>query len=106
MLDINETMYLIACHLIISDKEINSKEVETLDEFLNFKKTNQLLEEQHNIFSDSDKKIAFSTLLLSLSSFNYNEERKRNFLQLLCRIAFSDGFVSVGEKKILNLSSG
>lgn len=64
---LDEIVYLIGCYLITADKEINTKEIEALDFYLQGDKNKCLIRKQHEIFSDAEEKTSLANLLLSLS---------------------------------------
>ena len=57
-----ETLFLIGCYLVVSDKEINALEVEVLDDLLRGHQDPKLEENRGLIFSDAENKPNYYTL--------------------------------------------
>lgn len=89
---------LIAVHIIVSDKEIDNKELEVLYNYNN--DCIEIENEINDIYSDSDNKISLENLLAQLA--NYPNEIILEAYQLFLEVIYSDGYYDRNEKEILN----
>ncbi len=99
---LDEIVYLIGCYLITADKEINTKEIEALDFYLQGDKNKCLIRKQHEIFSDAEEKTSLANLLLSLSGYNCSSEKRKDILRFFVRMSFVDGYISPEERDLIN----
>lgn len=102
MNELDEIVYLIGCYLITADKEINTKEIEALDFYLQGDKNKDLIRKQHEIFSDAEEKTSLANLLLSLSGYNCSNEKRKDILRFFVRMSFVDGYISPEERDLIN----
>lgn len=102
MNELDEIVYLIGCYLITADKEINTKEIEALDFYLQGDKNKCLIRKQHEIFSDAEEKTSLANLLLSLSGYNCSSEKRKDILRFFVRMSFVDGYISPEERDLIN----
>lgn len=102
MNELDEIVYLIGCYLITADKEINTKEIEALDFYLQGDKNKDLIRKQHEIFSDAEEKTSLANLLLSLSGYNCSSEKRKDILRFFFRMSFVDGYISPEERDLIN----
>ena len=102
MNELDEIVYLIGCYLITADKEINTKEIEALDFYLQGDKNKDLIRKQHEIFSDAEEKTSLANLLLSLSGYNCSSEKRKDILRFFVRMSFVDGYISPEERDLIN----
>ena len=96
-----ELSYLLGCHSVVSDKEINALEVEVLNSYLSPKKDSWLYEEQKKIFSDDKKQWRVADILKELKLLNLNYEQKIEIIELLVRVGFGDYHFATAEKKLV-----
>ena len=101
-MDYKEIAYLLGCYEIIADKEINALEVATLDKYLPASKESPVYIKRQSIFSDADDKITINVLLKELKLCRLNSEQKVEIIQLLSRIAYSDGYLAAKEKILVD----
>ncbi len=99
---LDEIVYLIGCYLITADKEINTKEIEALDFYLQGDKNKCLIRKQHEFFSDAEEKTSLANLLLSLSGYNCSSEKRKDILRFFVRMSFVDGYISPEERDLIN----
>lgn len=66
-------VFLLACHLIVADGEINTKEISVLENYLNVDNTKELSIEKQKIFSDDENKKSIEELLLELKGEQLTE---------------------------------
>lgn len=102
MNELDEIVYLIGYYLITADKEINTKEIEALDFYLQGDKNKCLIRKQHEIFSDAEEKTSLANLLLSLSGYNCSSEKRKDILRFFVRMSFVDGYISPEERDLIN----
>lgn len=102
MNELDEVVYLIGCYLITADKEINTKEIEALDFYLQGDKNKDLIRKQHEIFSDAEEKTSLANLLLSLSGYNCSNDKRKDILRFFVRMSFVDGYISPEERDLIN----
>lgn len=94
-------VFLLACHLIVSDGEINTKEISVLENYLNVDNTKELSIEKQKIFSDDENKKSIEELLLELKREQLTEEQKKEIIEFLSDIAFSDNYFSAQEQELI-----
>ena len=98
-----EIAYLLGCYVIIEDKEINSRELSVLNDFLPLQKDSQLYEERKKIFQDDETKISIKELLSKLSHLHLNKEESEKTYSfsrahIFCRLLYGfKGKKSCGE---------
>ena len=94
-------VFLLACHLIVADGEINTKEISVLENYLNVDNTKELSIEKQKIFSDDENKKSIEELLLELKGEQLTEEQKKEIIEILSDIAFSDNYISAQEQELI-----
>lgn len=94
-------IYLLGCYLIIADGEINTKEIGALESFLHIDSSNKLYAERQKIFSDEEDKISVDTLLSELKKQKLTEAKKKEAIEFLTEIAFSDSYMSAQERELI-----
>ena len=94
-------VFLLACHLIVADGEINTKEISVLENYLNVDNTKELSIEKQKIFSDDENKKSIEELLLELKGEQLTEEHKKEIIEILSDIAFSDNYISAQEQELI-----
>lgn len=94
-------VFLLACHLIVADGEINTKEISVLENYLNVDNTKELSIEKQKIFSDDENKKSIEELLLELKREQLTEEHKKEIIELFSDIAFSDNYLSAQEQELI-----
>ena len=94
-------VFLLACHLIVADGEINTKEISVLENYLNVDNTKELSIEKQKIFSDDENKKSIEELLLELKREQLTEEQKKEIIEFLSDIAFSDNYISAQEQELI-----
>ena len=94
-------VFLLACHLIVADGEINTKEISVLENYLNVDNTKELSIEKQKIFSDDENKKSIEELLLELKREQLTEEQKKEIIEFLSDIAFSDNYISTQEQELI-----
>ena len=94
-------VFLLACHLIVADGEINTKEISVLENYLNVDNTKELSIEKQKIFSDDENKKSIEELLLELKREQLTEEQKKEIIEILSDIAFSDNYISAQEQELI-----
>ncbi|MBP8016698.1 50S ribosome-binding GTPase [Candidatus Gracilibacteria bacterium] len=98
MNDFKNIISLIAIYIIITDKEIDNKEVAII---YNYNKNLVEIEDEiNNIYSDSENKILLDDLLHQLSTFSYDVILEA--YQLFLEVIYSDGYYAVNEKSTLD----
>lgn len=95
-----ETAYLLGCYVIIEDKEINSRELAILNDFLSLPKDSQLYEERRKIFQDDETKIPVKRLLDGLSYLHLNIEESEELVHFLVRISYADFYMDSKERNL------
>lgn len=94
-------VFLLTCHLIVADGEINTKEISVLENYLNVDNTKELSIEKQKIFSDDENKKSIEELLLELKREQLTEEQKKEIIEILSDIAFSDNYISAQEQELI-----
>ena len=109
-LNYKKIAYLLGCYVIIEDKEINSRELTVLNNFLPLQKDSQLYKERRKIFQDDETKIPIKKLIDELSHLHLNKEESEELVHFLARISFADFYMDSKERtlvekvaKILNI---
>lgn len=95
---IQEYKYLVCVHLIVSDDEIHSKELEFLNN-LSYDIGKDCKNEASKIMSDADDKIELSTLIDIFK--NESDLEKNNLIEILIQLSINDGFFHVKEKEFI-----
>lgn len=94
-------VFLLACHLIVADGEINTKEISVLENYLHVDNTQELYIEKQKIFSDDENKKSIEQLLHELKEEQLTEEHKKEIIEFLSDIAFSDNYISTQEQELI-----
>lgn len=94
-------VFLLACHLIVADGEINTKEISVLENYFHVDNSKELSIEKQKIFSDDENKKSIDELLLELKEEQLTEEHKKEIIELLSDIAFSDNYISAQEQELI-----
>ena len=94
-------VFLLACHLIVADGEINTKEISVLENYLHVDNTQELSIEKQKIFSDNENKKSIEQLLHELKEEQLTEEHKKEIIEFLSDIAFSDNYISTQEQELI-----
>ena len=94
-------VFLLACHLIVADGEINTKEISVLENYLHVDNTKELFIEKQKIFSDDENKKSIEQLLHELKEEQLTEEHKKEIIEILSDIAFSDNYISAQEQELI-----
>ena len=94
-------VFLLACHLIVADGEINTKEISVLENYLHVDNTQELYIEKQKIFSDDENKKSIEQLLHELKEEQLTEEHKKEIIEFLSDIAFSDNYISAQEQELI-----
>lgn len=94
-------VFLLACHLIVADGEINTKEISVLENSLHVDNTQELSIEKQKIFSDDENKKSIEQLLHELKEEQLTEEHKKEIIEFLSDIAFSDNYISTQEQELI-----
>ena len=94
-------VFLLACHLIVADGEINTKEISVLENYLHVDNTKELSTEKQKIFSDDENKKSIEQLLHELKEEQLTEEHKKEIIEILSDIAFSDNYISAQEQELI-----
>ena len=94
-------VFLLVCHLIVADGEINTKEISVLENYLHVDNTQELSIEKQKIFSDDENKKSIEQLLLELKEEQLTEEHKKEIIEFLSDIAFSDNYISAQEQELI-----
>lgn len=93
-----ELAFLISSYAIISDNEINDKELTVLNDI--YAPSSVLCDEQAKIFSDDENKISIDELLTQVK--NSDKEDIKLFFEHLFEIVYADGFFDQREKAFIN----
>jgi GTP-binding protein EngB required for normal cell division len=96
----DEIVYLIASHLIVSNGEINEKELDALSRNVEAPISDEVNGEQSKIFSDSEDKTSMSWLVSQIKCAR-NVDYDRLFSVML-DIAFSDDYYDDRERTFIN----
>ena len=95
-----EIAYLLGCYVIVEDKEINSRELAVLNDFLPLQKDNLLYEERRKIFQDDETKIPIKRLLDELSHLHLNKKESEDLIHFLVRISYADFYMDSKERNL------
>lgn len=95
-----EIAYLIGCYAIIEDKEINSRELSVLNDFLPLQKDSLLYAERKKIFQDDETKIPLRELLNKLSHLHLNKEKSEELVHFLVCISYADFYMDSKERNL------
>ena len=93
---------MLGCYMVIADKEINALELNVLDEFVFEDEESILSLQRGRVFSDSPEKESIEKLCNKLEYTHLSEEEKRQLIRFLAQIAYSDGYMTAEEKKLLD----
>lgn len=96
-----EIAYLIGCYAIIEDKEINSRELSVLNDFLPLQKDSLLYAERKKIFQDDETKIPLRELLNKLSHLHLNKEKSEELVHFLVCISYADFYMDSKERNLV-----
>lgn len=99
-LNYKEIAYLLACYTIIEDKEINSRELSVLNDFLPLQKDSLLYAERKKIFQDDETKIPLRELLNKLSHLHLNKEKSEELVHFLVCISYADFYMDSKERNL------
>lgn len=99
-LNYKEIAYLLGCYAIIEDKEINSRELSVLNDFLPLQKDSLLYAERKKIFQDDETKIPLKELVNKLSLLHLDKEKSEELVHFLVRISFADLYMDSNEKNL------
>lgn len=99
-LNYKEIAYLIGCYVIIEDKEINSRELFVLNNFLPLQKDSLLYAERKKIFQDDETKVPLSELIKELSHLHLDKEKSEELVHFLVRISYADFYMDSKERKL------
>ena len=99
-LNYKEIAYLIGCYVIIEDKEINSRELSVLNDFLPLQKDSLLYAERKKIFQDDETKIPLKELLNELSHLHLDKEKSEELVHILVRISYADFYMDSKERNL------
>ena len=109
-LNYKEIAYLLGCYEIVEDKEINSRELSVLNDFLPLQKDSMLYAERKKIFQDDETKIPLKDLVNKLSYSHLDKEKSEELVHFLVRISYADFYMDSKERtlaenvaKILNV---
>lgn len=94
--------YLLGCYMVVSDREINTVEVDILDKFLSVEQVEALSDQKQSILSDDENKPKLSHLLSDLKLMNISLHEKQEIVKILADIAYADDFLAEPEKSLLN----
>ena len=100
-LNYKEIAYLLACYAIIEDKEINSRELSVLNDFLPLQKDSLLYAERKKIFQDDETKIPLRELLNKLSHLHLNKEKSEELVHFLVCISYADFYMDSKERNLV-----
>ena len=99
-LNYKEIAYLIGCYAIIEDKEINSRELTVLNDFLPLQKDSLLYAERKKIFQDDETKIPLKELIDRSSHLHLNKEKSEELVHFLVRISYADFYMDSKERNL------
>jgi putative GTPase len=94
--------YLLGCYMIVSDREINTAEVDILEKFLPAEQTEELNTLKQLIFSDDEDRPELLDLLSELRLTNLTMQEKQEVVKILADIAYGDDFLAEQEKLLLD----
>lgn len=93
-LNINSITFLLGCHMVVADGEINAKEVAINESYPHDAKDE---EERSKIFSDAEDKITVSQLLENLRQLSLSQEERVRLIRHLISIGYGDGYYDPSE---------
>ena len=99
---LKELFYLFGCYMVVADKEINALELNVLDEFLLEGDDSLFSLQRGHIFSDSPEKESLEKLFNKLEYTHLSDTDKQQLIRFLAQIAYSDGYMTAEEKKLLD----
>lgn len=99
---LKELFYMFGCYMVVADKEINALELDVLDEFIQEKGDDFLSLQRDRIFSDSPEKEPLEKLYNKLEYTHLTDANKQQLIRFLAQIAYSDGFMTLEEEKLLH----
>ena len=99
-LNYKEIAYLLGCYVIIEDKEINSRELSVLNDFLPLQKDNLLYVERKKIFQDDETKIPLKELVDKLSHLHLDKKKSEELVHFLVRISYADFYMDSKERNL------
>ena len=86
--------------MVVADKEINSLELDVLDNYLPTEEDRVSIQRQQ-IFSDDEDKPKLKTLLAELQLTNITSKQQEEIIRLLADIAYGDDYMAKSEKALL-----
>lgn len=92
--------YLLGCYIVVADKEINSLELDVLDNYLPTEEDSVNIQ-RRQIFSDDEDKPKLKTLLTELQLTNITSKQQEEIIRLLADIAYGDDYMAKSEKALL-----
>ena len=95
-----EIAYLLGCYVIVEDKEINSRELSVLNDFLPLQKDSLLYAERKKIFQDDETKIPIKELVNKLSHSQLDQGKCEELVHFLVRISYADFYMDSKEEKL------
>lgn len=95
-----EIAYLLGCYVIVEDKEINSRELSVLNDFLPLQKDRLLYAERKKIFQDDETKIPIKELVNKLSHSQLDQGKCEELVHFLVRISYADFYMDSKEEKL------
>lgn len=98
---LKELFYLFGCYMVVADKEINALELNVLDEFLLEGDDSLFSLQRGHIFSDSPEKEPLEKLFNKLEYTHLSDTDKQQLIRFLAQIAYSDGYMTGEEEKLL-----
>lgn len=93
--------YLLGCYMVVADKEINTLELDVLDNYLPTEEDSVVNIQRRQIFSDDEDKPKFKTLLAELQLTNITSKQQEEIIRLLADIAYSDDNMTKSEEALL-----
>jgi predicted GTPase/uncharacterized tellurite resistance protein B-like protein/uncharacterized membrane-anchored protein YhcB (DUF1043 family) len=93
---------LIMAYLIVSDKQIHSKEMDILEDYWQKHKFSKDEKELcFAILGDRDEKIPLNGLLVEIGKADFKDKEKLQFITTLCEIAVYDMHIDASETEII-----
>ena len=87
--------------MVVADKEINTLELDVLDNYLPTEEDSVVNIQRRQIFSDDEDKPKFKTLLAELQLTNITSKQQEEIIRLLADIAYSDDNMTKSEEALL-----
>lgn len=97
-LNIDSTTYLLGCHVVVADGEINAKEV-AINESCPHTDTDE--KERSKIFSDSNDKLTVTELIENLRQLSICNADRVTLINQLIRVGYGDGYYDPAEKSVV-----